>query len=92
MTGAALFAFRLESEGRPEVAVIDEAAPAMTNWLTTTQASHRLDISANWVRTLVTRGALRATQTPHGALIDPQSVTDMVRARQDGSRGAAVKV
>jgi hypothetical protein len=39
-----------------------------------------------WVRTLIARGTLRATQTPHGALIDPASVDELRRARGAGSR------
>ena len=69
------------------MAVIDQAVPAPAGWLTTTQASHRLDMSANWVRTLVARGTLRATRTPHGALIDPVSVDELRRARGAGSHG-----
>ena len=69
------------------MAVIDQAVPAPASWLTTTQASHRLEMSANWVRTLIVRGTLRATQTPHGALIDPASVDELRRARAAGSRG-----
>ncbi len=73
------------------MAVIDQAVPAPTGWLTTTQASHRLKVSANWVRTLVSRGTLRATRTPHGALIDPASVDELRRARGADSRvGEAV--
>jgi hypothetical protein len=35
----------------------------------------------------VSRGTLRATQTPHGALIDPASVDELRHARAAGSRG-----
>ncbi len=74
------------------MAVIDHVVPAPAGWLTTTQASHRLDMSANWVRTLVARGTLRATRTPHGALIDPESVDALRRARGAESRDAATGV
>ncbi len=67
------------------MAVIDQAVPAPAGWLTTTQASHQLDMSTNWVRTLIARGTLQATQTPHGALIDPASVDELRRARGAGS-------
>ncbi len=69
------------------MAVLDPEAPAPAGWLTTSQAARRMEVSANWTRTLAERGTLRSVQTALGRLIDPQSVNELVRARAAGSRG-----
>ncbi len=68
------------------MAVIDEVTPALTGWLTTSQASHRLEFSQNHVRRLAAEGRLRTIQTPHGILISPESVDELLRTRAAGSR------
>ena len=67
--------------------VVVEEAPALAGWLTTGEASRRLGMSPQWARVMVARGALRATPTALGLLFDPESVDELVRAREAGSRG-----
>ncbi len=69
------------------MAVIDEQTPAVTGWLTTSQASRRLEWSASYIRLLVARGRLRSVPTALGTLIDPDSVDELIRARETDSRG-----
>ena len=71
------------------MAVIDEAP---TGWLTTSQAARRMERSAKWTRQLAERGALRSVQTALGRLIDPESVDELRRARDAGSRATVVEV
>jgi len=68
--------------------VLDPEAPAPAGWLTTSQAARRMEVSANWTRTLAERGTLRSVQTALGRLIDPQSVNELIRTRNTDPRGA----
>jgi hypothetical protein len=72
--------FQFHPEGRRSVAVIHEEVTA--EWLSPSQAARRLDISSNWVRKLSDRGTLRSVGTTLGRLINPSSVDELVRARQ----------
>lgn len=54
----------------------------LVGWLGTTQASCRLGCSNNHVRRLAAAGQLRSVRTPHGILIDPESVNALLQARR----------
>jgi excisionase family DNA binding protein len=57
----------------------------LAEWLTTTRVSCRLECSNNHVRRLAAEGRLRSIRTPHGILVDPDSVDELLRARDAGS-------
>lgn len=54
-------------------------------FLTTSQASRVLGVSAQWVRDLCARGKLEYVGTPLGKLIERQSV-ERLKAEREGAR------
>jgi excisionase family DNA binding protein len=59
----------------------DVTAEEAHEWLSVSQVARRLGYSNLWVRRLADRGKLRSRRTALGRLVDPLSVTEVLRAR-----------
>ena len=52
------------------------------DWLTTTRAAHRLGVSAERVRQLLSAGRIAHVRTPLGRLLDPADVERLATERR----------